>query len=720
MNRNSSTGSGDSASLKRLFSPRSIAVIGASAEKTKIGAKALLALEANGYRGQIYPVNPKYTEIAGKRCYPSVQAIPEPVDLAIISLPAQHVPAVLRDCVAKGVGYSVIFSSGFAEAGQTGKALQAKVEKIARETGLRVLGPNTAGMVFHGTATVASFASTFMQPPSHKGSSVAFVTQSGAFGVYVYNLAQQLGLIFDYYVNTGNEADLEVADFLDYLADRPEVRTVALYLEGVRDGPRFRKAAEKCFRRGLPVVAVKVGRSAEASRAAASHTGAMTGADEVYDAVFRQSGVVRVDGIMELLDLVGLFAKGQLPGGKRVGILTTTGGGGVWMADKCRQVGLEVPEFVGATRQALEAVLPPFAAASNPVDLTGQMYTDRQLFRRSVGILANDPDIDALVLVSGGDPETVGPRVPETIIESARNSDKPLLVAWVGAPDGFYRQLTAAGVSAFANPARCACALGSAAEYATWLQRPHRETSSVRRVTAEWARKLRDTARQLAGPDGCLPEHAAKRFLSGAGIPVAETSLARSADEAVVLAERLGYPVVVKAESPDLLHRSEAGAVALNLRSADAVRSAYTAVCEGARRYAPQARDLHVSVQPMLPSGVELLVGLARDPTFGPVLMVGLGGVVAEALRDYRIRVPPMDREQAREMLMELRGSVLLTGFRGSPPADIDAAASVLERLSEVAEGLGDLLLELDINPLVVFANGQGAAAADALMVIQP
>ncbi|HBY98233.1 MAG TPA: CoA-binding protein, partial [Chloroflexi bacterium] len=449
MDTQTSAQTGGRSGLERFFAPRSIAVIGASANPAKIGARPLAALKTNGYQGQIYPINPNYDTIGGLPCYPSAQAVPGPIDLAIVSLPAPLVPEALRDCAQKGVAYAVVFSAGFAEAGPEGAALQREIERIVAESTLQVLGPNTAGAVFHHTAMVASFASTFMSPPVHQGSGIAFITQSGAFGVYVYNLAQQLGLVFDYYINTGNEAGLEVADFLEYLADRSEVRAVALYLEQVRDGTRFRRAAERCFRRGIPVIAVKVGRSAEARRAALSHTGALTGAEDVYDAVFRQSGVVRVDGIMELLELLDLVVKNAMPRGRRTGILTSTGGGGAWMTDLCRQAGLEVPEFVGPTREALEAVLPQFAAASNPVDLTGQMYTQRDLFRRCVAILARDPAIDALVLLSGGDPETVGVGVPETVVEASQSSDKPLLVAWVGAPDWFYRKLGAAGVPAF-------------------------------------------------------------------------------------------------------------------------------------------------------------------------------------------------------------------------------------------------------------------------------
>lgn len=705
--------------LQRLFHARSIAVVGASPEAAKIGARPMRALAANGYAGVIYPINPKYQTIDGRPCYASVRDVPGEVDVAIVAVPAVGVPAALRDCAEKRVGYAVVFSAGFAEVGVDGRALQNEVQQVVRTSELRVVGPNTAGVVFHGTAMVASFASVFMQPPANAGSGLAFVTQSGAFGVYVYTLAQQAGLGFDYYVNTGNEVDLELADFVDVLADRTDVTAVALYIEAIRDGGRFREAALKCFRRGLPVVAVKVGRSAEAARAAASHTGAMTGADAVYEAVFRDTGVLRADGVMELLDVCGLFARKRIPGGKRVGILTTTGGGGVWMADKCREVGLEVPEFVGDLRDALRSALPAFAAASNPVDLTGQMYTDRQLFQRTVDLLVQEPSIDALILVSGGNPDTVGPNVVQTIADAARASDKPLYVAWVGAPDAFYQRLSEAGVPAFSDPSRCARALGAVADYVERRGRFAASGGRPRALPEAEAGRIRAVAHRLTASGSRLAEHAAKQLFAAAGVPVTTTTIVASADEAVAVAEAMGYPVVLKADSQDLLHRSDIGAVAIDLNDGAAVRDAYRRVRDRASAHAPATRDLRVSVQPMAPRGVELIVGVSEDVTFGPVLMVGLGGVHAEVLRDYALAVLPVDAADVKRILSSLRGYRLLEGFRGSAPADVDAAAEAIVGIARVADALGDELQELEVNPLIVLPRGRGAVAVDALVVLR-
>jgi acetyltransferase len=417
---------------------------------------------------------------------------------------------------------------------------------------------------------------------------------------------------------------------------------------------------------------------------------------------------------------LGLFASGAVPRGKRVGILTTTGGGGVWMADKCREVDLQVPEFVGQTRAALEATLPAFAAASNPADLTGQMYTDRLLFQRTVDVLVQERNIDALILVSGGNPETVGGNVLETITTAARASDKPLYVAWVGAPDSFYRQLTEAGVPSFGDPARCAQALGHVAEYARRRACLADATSRAPAPSAaSAAQTLRAEAWRLAAPDGRLAEHAAKQLFETAGVPVARTRLVTDADAAVEAAEAVQYPVVLKADSAGLLHRSEIGAVALNLGSAAEVRRAFADIMARARDHVPAGQALSVSVQPMLPRGVELIVGVTRDAAFGPILMVGLGGVQAEALRDSVLSVIPVSADDARALLARLRGRVLLAGFRGSEPSDVDAAAEAIEALAGLAEALSDDLQEMEVNPLVVLPRGEGVAAADALVVLR-
>lgn len=707
----------DRSALDALFRPESIAVLGASEDFVKINGRPLKFLLDKGYAGKIYPVNPKYSTLAGLPCYPSVAAIAEPVDLAIVAVPAAAVPAAIRDCAAKGVRAAVVFSSGFGEMGEEGRRLEGEVSRLAREGGVRLCGPNTLGFMNTFDRVMATFsqAGDGEAPPGPVG----FVTQSGAFGTAIFALARQRGLALGYFVNSGNEADLELGDLLAYVVEDPKIRVIAGYIEGLKDGRKLVAAAGRALELGKPIVMVKVARSVAGARAASSHTGSLAGSDRVYDGIFRQMGILRARNDEHLLDLVSAFVHCALPAGAGVGLVTQSGGAGVLMADRCEELGLAVPELTPQTQEALRRVVPAFGAVRNPVDITAQFIADPELLVKALVLVLDDPRVDVAVFYLGL-MERAAAKIAEDLKRVAGRTDKPLLIAWAGAPEAGVRALRESGQCVLPSATRAVDAVSGLVIFAAARRRWEAERnalSTARAAAPGAARAVIGPARQAG--QLALGSEEAFGLLARYGIRSARARLARTAEDAGRLVAEMGAPVALKVESPDILHKTEAGALRLGVGSAPEARRAFDELVAAARQHLPRAKIEGVLVQEMVTGGTEIVLGVVRDPQFGPVVMVGLGGIFVEVLGDVAFSLAPLTRRDAEEMVGALRGVAVLNGARRRPPADRGALVEALVGLSHLAADAGDAISELDINPLVVLEAGRGAVAVDALVALE-
>jgi acetyltransferase len=703
----------DAAGIEYFYHPRSIAIVGASKHSTKPGGRPLYALQNRGYAGKIFPVNPSYREVAGLECHPTILDVPDDVDMAIISVPAEAVLEVIDQCAQKGVKAVVIFSAGFSEVGAEGELLQQKITELARRNHMRLLGPNSLGLINSANSVTASFAHVAeLVPVSPR--TLGFVTQSGAFGAMIYFEATQLGVGFSSFTSVGNEADTEFADFVSYLLDDPETSVIGGYLEGAKNGPKLRRAAEKALQLQKPILIMKVGRTQAGARAASSHTGSLAGDDQIYDAFFRQMGIVRFEALSELTSFAILHRSGRICRGKRVGIISGSGGHGVMVADKCESLGLSVPEITGATRERLLEYLPAFGSPRNPVDLTAQAGRNTSMLTNCVRTLADDDNIDIVVAHAFFQDDDGIQRATE-LVQIWESTTKLIVIMThthhtSPVSEKCVAMLKDAGIPILSDGLQTAQAVANLVWY----------HDRVRRITAGQAEPepakgppADEVAELLRGP-GQLSEFECKRILERCGVSVTREELATSADEAVVVAHKLGYPVVLKIQSSEILHKSDAGGVMLDLGTEDEVRRAYHEILSNARRSSPEAEIQGVLVQEMVQGGVEVIIGSTKDPVFGPVIMFGLGGIFVEALGDVSFRVAPLSRHDAEDMIAEIKGYRVLQGMRGREPVDQGAITDAILCVSRLVTEHRDVIDELDINPLVVFPLG--AKAVDALI----
>jgi acetyltransferase len=631
--------------------------------------------------------------------------------MVIISLPAESVLDILRQCAAKDVKVVVIFSAGFSEVGAEGEKLQEQVRDLARANNIRILGPNSLGVINSANSATASFAFIADLEPVTPGT-VGFVSQSGAFGAMMYAQATAAGVGCSSFTSVGNEAEAEFSDFVGYLLDSPDTQVIGGYLEGAKDGDKLRRVAEKALRIQKPILILKVGRTGAGARAASSHTGSLAGDDQIYDAFFRQTGIVRIESLPDLTAFAILHRSGKEYLGNRVAILGGSGGQGVLLADRCERLGLSVPEISGATREKLEQCLPEFASARNPIDLTAQGGRDTSTWGKCLRILVDDPGID-VVLAQAFFREETGMKVAEDLVEICRSTPKPVVLMTHHRDASEYvarciALVEDAGIPILADGLQAAEAVAKLCWYYRKLGQVDRAgTPSPRTPPGEGVDALIQSPERLS-------EYQCKRILGCYGIPVTRESLATSAEAAVEQAGELGYPVVLKIQSGEILHKTEAGGIRLDLASDDEVRAAYREIVASSERFAPGAAVQGVLVQEMLKGGVEVIIGTTRDPVFGHVIMFGLGGIFVEALRDVSFRIAPVTRRDAEEMIQEIKGYRVLQGMRGEPPADVGAIVDVILRVSQLVTDYADEIEELDINPLVVFS--EGAKAVDALV----
>ncbi|ARF55843.1 acetate--CoA ligase family protein [Streptomyces gilvosporeus] len=702
--------------LDRFFRPRAVAVIGASdgEGRPNTGVTRQLIAWAERVGARLHLVNPGREKVFGRPCHASVADLadltdptdpadptrhPEPLDLAVL-LVADPVP-VIEQLGDAEVAFAVAFASGFAETGADGAAAQDRLAQAVDRAGLRLLGPNTNLNAFE----------TFREDLD--GPAIALITQSGHQGRPVFTL-QELGIRLSHWAPTGNEADLEVADFLSYFASRPEVGAIAAYVEGLKDGRSFLLAADRAARHKVPVVAVKVGRTETGARMAASHTGKLTGADEVVDAAMRQFGVIRVDGLDELQDTAALLARARKPTAEGVAVYSISGGTGAHFSDLATAAGLHLPALSRAKQDELHQWIPDYLSVANPIDNGGHPVGDWR-GRKIIDAILADPSIGVLICPITGPFPPMSDTLAQDLVDAAERTDKPVCVVWgspVGTEDAYRRTLLGSSrVATFRTFANCITAVRAYLDHHRFVDDYRSPFDDAPRVLSPSARK----AQALLRPGEQLSEHAAKQLLRAYGIRVPREQLVTSAAAAVRAASQVGYPVVLKASGPQLAHKTELGLVKVGLTSASQVRDAYRELTDIAR-YEDVPLD-GVLVCQMIERGVEMVVGVTHDSLFGPTVTVGLGGVLVEVLRDVAVGVPPFGEDRARAMLGELRGHALLDGVRGAPPADIDALVEVVLRAQRMALELGSELAELDINPLVVLPRGQGAVALDALAV---
>jgi acyl-CoA synthetase (NDP forming) len=697
------------AAIHSFFHARSIAVVGAT-ERAGYGARFLSTLIRSRYAGKLYPINPSRTEVFGLPCYPSVAALPEPPELAAIIVPAERVLDSLRQCAERGTRAAIVISAGFAELHtEEGRARQAELSALAAQTGLRLVGPNCLGTANLADNILATASSRIDAPPVQTEVGAALVSQSGAtaFGPLLA-VAADRGHSYRYIVTTGNEADLGASDFVEYFLERPDVRVISLLLEGVRDFARLRRLAEEALRREKALVILKVGQSEVGQRAARSHTAALTGSDKVQDALFRQLGLIRVRDYDELVEQTAMFLKAPLPAGRRVGVISHSGGIGAHLSDQLGVVGLEVPPFADETRDGLAQVLGERGSASNPADITG--YANSPSFEPILSTLLPDPGMDAWIIATQGDEGLVG-----KIVRAAASTEKPVAVVWTGglAKSGGLTTLQQSIVPVFALPSGGARGLGALVRLAEARQRLRaRDEQPSQPVGADLL------AGERASLTGILSEHQSKRLLSDAGIASPPETLCQTVEEAASAAGTIGYPVVMKASGPDLPHKTELGLVKLDLRTEDDLRRAYAEIGE-ASKAAPRPLN-GILVQPYVRGGVETIVGLSDDPLLGRLVMLGLGGTLVEALGAVTWRACPITLADADAMIDDVPAlSTLLRGVRGAPPADRAALAEALVALSRLSDQLGDQLETVDVNPLLVRPTGTVAVALDALVVLR-
>ena len=709
--------------LGALLWPRRVAVIGASADGDSLRGRIFNVMRGHAFGGELYPVSRSHGEVLGIKAYPSVADLPGPVDLAVIIIPAKHVAEELERCGNAGVKSAVVLSSGFAESvGAEGSQMQTEVRAIAKRYGMAVMGPNSEGFANIAANLCATFSPAMeaggraLLPGSRPRPQLAVCAQSGGMGFAFFDHGRAKELAFRYVVTTGNEACLEALDFADFILEEDKTDALLLLLEDIKTAETFRRVAEKALRAGKPIIVNKIGQSDAGVRAAASHTAALAGAYAAYQAMFQHYGIIEGRDIGEMVDIAAGFLawRTRLPRGPRVGICTGSGGGGGWMADACTAAGLEVPELDAETRRRIDVHLPSYGTSQNPVDATAQAAA-KIGYAGLAQLVLPSPMIDALaVVMTARSPHNIE-RQREALAHLAEVAQKPVLLWSYTLPaQRSVAILSEAGLPLYTDIGNCVRTLRLMADYRSLRERflsPIEVSSPCMGAAAVVREALAEAAQSLC-------EWEARPILARYGIGTSAVgTLAATADEAVSALASIGGPVALKVQSPDILHKTEAGAVALGLTTPEDVRAAYASVLANARRHAAKAQILGVLVQPMAERGREIILGVQRDQTFGPLLMVGLGGVAVEVMKDVALAPVPLRAEEARAMLARLKGARLLDAYRGAPAGDIEALVDLMVRLGKFASDHADVIAEIDLNPVLVHARGKGVSVVDALIV---
>lgn len=701
--------------VRTLFEPKSIAVIGASTRKEAVGYAILHNLIQGGYQGKIFPVNPKAPSIENIPCFVSVTAIPEAVDLAVIIVQSAVVPETLKQCAEKGIKAAIIISAGFKEIGGEGRNLENDVIRVAQEYGISILGPNCLGMInasspFHINA---SFARTMP-----KEGNIAFVSQSGALCTAILDYAKGQDIGFSKFVSLGNKAILNEVDILRYLRDDPDTDVVLMYLEDIANGKEFLEIAREMTGdapKTKPILVIKSGRTAQGAKAAQSHTGSLMGSDEVYDAIFAQSGVLRVDSVQAMFDLAIAFANEPLPKSNRVAIVTNAGGPGIMTTDACVRYGLEIAELSKSTQEELRKVLPPTSSVSNPVDVIGDAQHDR--YEKALQLIAKDPNVSSIIVILTPQAMTEPEETARVVVNVSKDLKIPLVASFMGIVDvsGGVKILEENNIPHYQFPEDPARAIAAMHQYRQWIDRPR---TQVRTFQVDKA-KVKSILEQLKRSDQrIVPIYQAMEIFQAYGFPMLPFRFARTQAKVVEVAKEIGFPVVLKVVSREVIHKFDLGGVRLNLRTEEEVAKAYEKILASVAEKCPGAQVEGMLVQAMGNKGREVILGMNRDPMFGPCLMFGLGGIYVETFKDVTFRMAPIRELSARLMVESVKAYSLLKGVRGEKACDIPVVTECLQRLSQLSCD-HDEIQEIDINPLLVHHRGQGACVIDARIILR-
>jgi acetyl coenzyme A synthetase (ADP forming)-like protein len=689
--------------------PQAVAVIGASRTPGKLGYDVLCNIMRYGYQGAVYPINPKAEQILGLKCYPSVLLVPTPVDLAVIAVPSHTVPRLLVECGEKRVRGAVIVSSGFREMGSEGWQREREIVDIARHYGMRLVGPNCLGIIDAVVNLNASFAAG-MPRRGH----LAFMSQSGALCTAILDMALAEDIGFSRFISLGNKADVDEISFIEAWWHDAETRVIMAYLEGIENGQEFLRVASQATRT-KPIIAIKSGTTSAGSRAVSSHTGTLAGSERAYEAAFNQSGVIRARSVQELFDYSIAFARQPLLQSDRIAIVTNSGGPGIMATDACERTGLQLASLNIEAMNRLREALPNEASVLNPVDVLGDALADR--YALALEAVLGDANVGGVLVILTPQVMTQVEGTARVVGELSQSSDKPVFGCFMGrkAVEPGIRILHQHLVPNYPVPERAVAAMAAMMKHLRWRERPAVALESFevdQQRVGKVLSRVRNEGRMAMG------DVEARDILDAYGIPTPRTCLARNADQAVQYAGEIGFPVAVKIASPDILHKTDIGGVRLNVMTPEEVRQAYELMVYRANRYVPGAEIWGCLVQEMVVGGKEVIVGMNRDAHFGPLMMFGLGGIYAEALRDTAFRLAPFDRRDAREMIAEIRGHNMLRGVRGERPSDLEAVLETLLRLSQLVVDFPEIM-EFDLNPLTVFEEGGGVTGIDMRLVLQ-
>ncbi len=711
-------------SLDSIFSPSSIAVIGASTTPGKVGHDIFLNILKGGYKGVLFPVNPRAKSVLSVKAYPSVLDVPDPVDLSFIILPPRLALEAVKQSIEKGVGGIVIVSAGFKEVGGEGAEIEKEIMEICRKAGVRLVGPNCLGVInpLPSVQLNASFSRRMPQPGK-----ISFISQSGALCTAVLDFAADRDFGFSRFVSIGNKADVDEVDLLEYFYEDPDTEVIMIYLEELKRAHEFIQVAKKITSgmRPKPLLVIKSGRTSAGAKAAASHTGAIAGSDAVYQAIFEQTGIIRAETINELFDFATAFTyksetplgklRTKVPSGNRVAIITNAGGPGIVATDVTVTTGLRLAEFTKETTEALRSFLPPTANIHNPVDVIGDATSDR--YENALRVVISDPNVDGALVILTPQSMTDALATAEAIVRIASTTSKPIVCCFMGVIDVSpgVEYLQKHGYPVFSFPENAAKALGALYKFNSWLHRESYEELDVEydknRVQEIISSHIQEGRLQLGEID-------ALEILESYGFKTLPMKVASSGEEAVSIAKDIGFPVVLKIVSPDILHKSDAGGVKVGLEQEEEVREAFEEIMKNVQEYKPDAHIQGILVQKMAPKGVEVIVGATRYPRFGPLVMFGFGGIFVEVFKDVSFRLAPFTRGDARRMIKGIKAYKLLKGFRGEPPCDIEEVERLLVLMSHMMVNHPEIS-EMDINPLLVHPEGKGATVADCRIILK-
>lgn len=690
--------------LNVFFNPKSIAVIGASREPGKVGYNVLRNLIEGGFPGELYPINPSAEEILGLKCYRNIRDVPANVDLAVITVPARIVPPVVEDCGLKGVKGIIVITAGFGETGTEGMKLEKEIVSLCRKYGMRMQGPNCLGLISVQGKVNATFAP--IMPPQ---GNIAFISQSGAIGSAILNWAVRNEIGFTKFISLGNEADLAAADFIEALGEDLKTKVIALYIEGVKSGERFIDVAKRVAKR-KPIIAIKAGTTEAGVRAVSSHTGSLAGSDVAYSAAFKKAGIIRVETLEELFNFVLAFGSQPIPKGKRVLIVTNGGGPGILATDACEKLGLELPLLEPELIEHLRGHMPPHASLNNPIDVLGDADENRYKIAVETGIKSSN--VDGVIVILTPQAMTPCENVAAALVDVRKKMEKTLLASFMGLEENSpaIKMLKRNVIPNYAFPETAARVFRAMYDYNLILNTPIEEAAAKIEMDEATIRRMIDGAvadgRRVLTIDECI------RIAEAAGIAMPKAAVARSKDEAGALADSIGYPVVMKIISPDILHKTDIGGVVLGVKSRGEAEEKYETLIRRVHAAMPKAKITGVLVQNMAPAGKEVIVGSVRDRQFGPLLMFGLGGIYVNFLKDVSYRLAPLSKREASEMIEETKAYILLRGVRGEPPSDIPALIDVILKISQLMVRFRSIA-ELEINPLFVYESGEGCLGID-------